>query len=81
MVVDHYPHVVILSTFLATLDERRIPYELDRVRDSIMVTIATPGSRWEVEFMDGGTVQVERFRSDGTIWDERAIDELLAELE
>ena len=31
--------------------------------------------------MNGGTVEVERIRSDGTIWDERAIDELLAELE
>ena len=46
-----------------------------------MVTIATPGSRWEVEFMDDGTVEVERFSSDGTIWDESAIDELLRELE
>ena len=45
-----------------------------------MVAIATPGSRWEVEFLDEGTVEVERFRSDGTIMDERAIDELLAEL-
>ena len=79
--VDQYPHVVTISTFLATLDERRVAYQLDRVRDSIMVTVATPGSRWEVEFMDGGTVEVERFRSDGTIWDERAIDALLAELE
>lgn len=46
-----------------------------------MVIVATPGSRWEVEFMDEGTVEVERFRSDGTIWDERVLDELLAELE
>ena len=72
---------MILSTFLATLDERRVRYQLDRVRDSIMVMVATPGSRWEVEFMDEGTIEVERFRSDGTIWDERVIDELLAELE
>ncbi len=67
--------------FLAMLDERRVAYRLDRVRDSIMVAVATPGSRWEVEFMDGGTVEVERFRSDGTIGDERAIEKMLAELE
>jgi hypothetical protein len=69
-----------LLAFLAALDERRVSYRMDRVRDAIMVIVATPGQRWEVEFMDGGTVEVERFRSDGTISDERAIDELLAEL-
>lgn len=32
-----------------------------------MVMVATPGVRWEIEFMDDGSVEVERFRSTGKI--------------
>ncbi len=67
--------------FLAVLDERRASYRLNRVRDAIMVEIATPGRRWEVEFMDDGGVEIERFESDGTIADSNAITELLAALD
>jgi hypothetical protein len=70
-----------LLQFLAVLDERRVSYRLDRVRDAVMVIVPTPGKRWEVEFMDNGTVEVERFQSDGTISDERILSELLAESE
>jgi hypothetical protein len=51
------------------------------VRDATMVEIATPGSRWEVEFMDDGRVEIERFVSDGTIAGSDAIPELLSELD
>lgn len=70
-----------LLLFLKTLDERRVPYRLDRRRDALMVVVATPGSRWEVEFMDGGGVEIERFKSDGTIFDDAVIAELLSDLE
>jgi hypothetical protein len=46
-----------------------------------MVEVATPGKRWEVEFMDDGSVEVEVFQSDGTISDENAIVELMRDLE
>ena len=45
-----------------------------------MVHIATPGSRWEVEFMDDGGVEVERFDSDGTLFGEAILPEILNEL-
>jgi hypothetical protein len=67
--------------FLSALDHRRAPYRLNRVRDAIMVEVATPGWRWEIEFMDDGGVEVERFASDGTIRDATAIPELLSELD
>lgn len=41
---------------------------IDAVRpDSLMVTVAVPGERWEVEFMVDGSIGVEVFRSDGII--------------
>jgi hypothetical protein len=43
-----------------------------------MVAIATPGDRWEVEFLDAGGIEIERFCSDGTILDEGGFTVLLA---
>lgn len=67
-----------LTTFLRRLDASRISYRLDRVRDATMVVVAVPGERWEVEFMDEGGVEVEMFRSDGTIGDASALGALFA---
>jgi hypothetical protein len=70
-----------LVVFLDMLDARNAPYRLDRVRDAVMVLVATPGKRWEVEFMDGGGVAVEAFLSDGTIFDENVLPDLIRDLE
>ena len=43
-----------------------------------MAQINVPGERWEVEFLSDGTVDVEVFRSNGDIHDERMIDTLIA---
>jgi len=67
-----------LLTFLNQLRKGRIHYRLDQQReDAIMVEIAVPGERWEVEFLDDGTVEAEVFRSDGTIRDVSALDDLI----
>ena len=67
-----------LLTFLNQLRRGRIQYRLDQHRDdAIMVEIAVPGERWEVEFLDDGSVEAEIFRSDGTIHDSSALDELI----
>ena len=42
-----------------------------------MVEIAVPGKRWEVEFLDDGTVEAEVFRSDGAIHNSSPLDELI----
>ncbi len=65
-----------LAEFLAFLDGQRLSYHLDRVRAAVMVVVAVPGERWEVEFMDGGGVEVERFRSDGKISGPESLAEL-----
>jgi len=57
-----------LEPFLARLEEARISFRLGRVRQGfVMVEIAVPGERWEVEFGLDGEVEVEVFKSDGTI--------------
>lgn len=68
-----------LLDFLAKLQEHNYPYRLSCWRDeAIMVELAVPGERWEVEFFADGSVEVERFRSDGRIHDEAALTELFS---
>ena len=54
--------------FLEMLDKRNIYYKLNKVRDSIMVEVAVPGQRWEIEFMSNGSIEIEKFLSDGEIY-------------
>ncbi len=53
-----------LLDFLDRLEESRICYDLDHVRDSIMIRAYLPEGLWEIEFMRDGTLEVELFRSD-----------------
>jgi hypothetical protein len=66
-----------LLDFLARLQEHKHHYRLSCWRDeAIMIELAVPGERWEVEFFADGHVEVERFRSDGRIADESVLNEL-----
>lgn len=62
-----------LIRFLDELENRKIYYKLNKIRDSILVEIAVPGQRWEVEFFDDDRVEIEIFMSDGNILDESSI--------
>ena len=65
--------------FLHRLDAAKIHYILGHYRDdAVSVKIAVPGERWEVDFLDDGSVDVERFASNGEIYDESMLDELFA---
>jgi hypothetical protein len=67
-----------LMSFLHDLRNSKISYRLSQQRDdAIMVEVAVPGERWEIEFLEDGAVEVEVFRSDGTIGDESALGQLL----
>ena len=69
-----------MLTFLNELRQAKIYYRLSQHReDAIMVEVAVPGERWEIEFLDDGSVEAEVFRSDGTIHDSAALDKLVAE--
>lgn len=67
-----------LMEFLNKLEDLKIYYKLNKVRDAIMVEIAVPGERWEVEFMEDNTVQIERYKSDGIIKDENELEILFS---
>ncbi len=69
-----------LLDFLAELSKRNIYYKINQVRpDSIMVEIAVPGERWEVEFFDDEHVEVETFLANPVgIEGEEAVKRLFA---
>ena len=66
-----------LVSFLQKLDQQGISYTLAYHRDeAVMITVAIPGERWEVDFLSDGSVEVERFISNGEILGEEALSEL-----
>lgn len=68
---DRLPAVL---EFLARLDAVSISYSLKSNRaDALMVFVDVPGERWEVEFMRDGSIEIEKFKSDGTILDGREL--------
>lgn len=62
-----------LNDLLNELEDRKIFYQIDKIRDeSIMVYVAVPGERWEIEFMDDGSIEIEKFISDiNGLYDEK----------
>ncbi|MBD0262880.1 MAG: hypothetical protein ICV85_13925 [Tolypothrix sp. T3-bin4] len=68
-----------LVAFLNQLEQEQINYTLAHHRDeTIMVNVAVAGERWEVEFFEDGSVEVERFVSSGEIDGEEVLSELFA---
>jgi hypothetical protein len=68
-----------LLAFLADLEQGKIHYALAHARDSaIMVIVTVPGERWEVEFFEDGSIEIEKFVSNGEIYGEEALTELVA---
>ena len=65
-----------LVNFLEKLEERKIFYRLSKIRDGILIEIVIPEQRWEVEFMVDGNIEIEKFTSDGTIYDGKELDML-----
>ena len=68
-----------LTGFLSDLEQRGISYSLAHNRDEAIMVIATaPGERWEIEFLNDGSVEIERFISNGRIYGKEALSELFA---
>ena len=65
-----------LLDFLNKLEENHIYYRLNKVRDAIMVEVAIPGERWEVEFLRDGSIEVEKFITTAEIMGPSALDAL-----
>ena len=68
-----------ILVFLRRLESAGIYFEVTTTQPTaISVLVTVPGERWEVDFHEDGSISVERFMSDGSIFDEEAIAELLA---
>ena len=73
---DKFDRVI---AFLKRLRGAKIHFGLKQVRDeTVMVEVCVPGERWEVEFMDDGTVEVEVFRSSGEMGRAEMLEDLFA---
>ena len=68
-----------LLDFLDDLEARKLYFKLDRCRsEAIMVRVDVPGERWEVEFFADGQIEIEVFKSNGSIESELALERLFA---
>lgn len=66
--------------FLNKLEANNIFYKLNKVREeAIMVEVAVPGQRWEIEFMEDGTVEIEKFVSDSSFYDAKELEALFSD--
>src|SRR5438132_6224643 len=69
-----------LLELLGRLREAKIAHRLSQSRDdAIMIEVDVPGERWEIEFVDYDDevhVEIERFRSNGKMYDESMLEEL-----
>lgn len=69
-----------LLSFLAEVEED-VDYTLEVDRpDAITVAIATPGQRWEIQFMTNGQIEAEKFVSDGEIYRPDGMKDLVREI-
>lgn len=72
-----------LKEFIALLnklEKNSIFYKLNKVRnEAIMIEVAVPGQRWEIEFLEDGTVDIEKFISDKDMYDVNELETLFKE--
>lgn len=64
-------------SLLNRLEQTGISYHLAHHRDdALMIVLAVPGERWEVEFLEDGSIEIERFISNGEILNQGALEQL-----
>lgn len=72
----------VFNNFIAFLDklgQQDISYTLSHNRaEALMVLVAVPGERWEIEFLSDGSVEIEKFISTGEISGAKSLDDLFA---
>ncbi len=75
--MNQTPHLVF--RLLDQFEKAKIFYTLNRVReDTIMIEVCVPGRRYEIEVFSDESVEVEVFKSDGTIGGREVIEDLQA---
>ncbi len=70
----------LFNKFIAVLNQlqqQKIDYKISHHRDeAVMITVSLVGERWEIEFLENGDIEVEKFISNGEIKGEEALKEL-----
>ncbi len=69
---------------IAVLEANNVYYKLNKVNtenDSILIEAAIPGERWEIEIDSESNVYIERFISNGTIYSESELHDMLKNME
>jgi len=68
-----------LMALLNKLEHKSLRYTLAHHReDALMVCVAVPGERWEIEFLSDGSVEIEKFLSTGETADAQSLSDLFA---
>src|SRR4051812_11597834 len=76
--VKSEPFAIVME-IVKSLDAASIHYEVTMYRcDSISILAHLPGERWEIDVMEDGDVDFERFVSDGTILERAELDQHIA---
>jgi hypothetical protein len=66
-----------LYTLLERLRAAEIHYRMRDDREgAVSNDVAVPGERWEIDLLGDGTIEIEVFRSDGTIHDGGKLEDL-----
>ena len=64
-------------TFLNQLEQQKNNYQIQHHREeAVMITVSIVGERWEIEFLENGDIEVEKFISNGEIEGEEALKEI-----
>jgi len=68
---------------LKALDEDKIWYAIRRgdADETILVEVSVPGQKWEIRLSSDGSINIKKFISDGIIFDEKEIPQLLKQFE
>src|SRR4051812_42006356 len=67
-----------LMDLIRELKEAKIHFELSHHRDDgISILVTVPGERWEIDVLDDGEVDFERFKSDGKIHERAELGEAI----
>jgi hypothetical protein len=69
-----------LYELIRRLEEARIHLLLLKTRPgAVTILVTVPGQRWELDVFEDGTIEVERFLSQGVTSVDAALEELIAD--
>lgn len=66
-----------LMKLFSALEIKKLGFNTTTIRsDAVMVSVAVPGERWEIEVFGDGHYEIEIFRSSGEIFSDDQLFEL-----